>query len=457
MKTTFMAICISILPIVVLTTPTLVRAANGKSKVTFTGGLFFADERNDTKTSFPLNPDITPYRGAANVVWHLIIKTGDKEDTVAGGVVGWDGKFKTNLEFKNPPQKAKARIKFFLKNAKWHLEGPLGGEYNVKTEWIEFNPAKDGTVSFGSDAPYAGTTYHEAMHVFASVNEAWNFGKVSGWEQGDLLKVVWPNYKVEDGEIVTNDNGDPVGDGMSNATSKRIKINYGKWKGDFGTVYHEYGHVVQQRTVALPFGDYCQIESMASTYEEGDGCWHNTDSQEFKDAAFQEGWAIFYEYSTANFVVPGINDNQYDVYQQAEFRSVNPYDDENEGNAASVLVDLMDNHYDEHGSTLENFQLSEKTKEDGSTFYYYDFDQVTEAGFDSIHWDFQGVLAILSHLAVTDNTEDVGIKEYVDELVVMCDQYKWKCKNWDDSYFNSFTKTSWVNLNFNTAPDPYEW
>lgn len=420
------------------------------------GSLFFFDERDADLVPFPLPDD--NYRPLANVPYSIVIKQGGQQKILGYGITHTNGAIIHTLEI----QQAKATpatlsLVFALKNSQWQMQDVFGKPYLMKSAALPFNPTQDGILDFGAMAPVYGTLTHQAAHVFTSVAEAWMYASDAGWTQGDPVTVIWPNYQVNNGKLVTDANGNPQPDGMSNATAKTIRINFGKWLTDHGTIYHEYGHVVQQRIVTLSNPGYCWGESQAPDYEDGDGCWHNNNSQEYPGASFIEGWANFIQYGIANYVLPEYNDNAFKVYQQAESRSINPLDDTNEANVAAVLVDLLDTRVDSHGEETEHFQLKPITT-DGKTWYYYDFWQTLPAGKDEIEWTVAGLLGVLAHVSGGASPPTIGIKEYLAELRVLCDEHGWECADtaWDDR-FGQLTRTSWVNLAEDTAPTPYPW
>jgi len=425
-----------------------------KTYITVKGQFVFADERNDSKTSFELPDD--GHRGAANVKYQIFLKQNNSEQVVATGLTDWDGKFKSKIKFINPPDTTfKTYVIFSLKNNKFYVESPLEKLYTIMVFPMAFNPSHSQTVDFGTKMPYVGSEFHHALHVYATINEAWNYGSVNDWDQGDVLRVIWPNYKVKNGKIVLKADGNPEGNGMSNATANRIELNFGKWNKP-GVAYHEYGHVMQKRIVPLYFPGYCLLEKQNTEWTSG--CWHSFKGQEQKGTGLIEGWAHLYKYVVADFVIPEINNNHFVAYDQAEYRDKNIFDDQNEGNAAAVLVDLMDHHYDSHPEFDEHFELYEKTNSDGSTWFYYDLDQVLPAGSDKVEWNFSGLLYVLKRLSLYEDLGEVGIKEYMDEVDLICDDWNWECSSplWDDK-FDSMTKTGWVNLEEDTAPVPYEW
>ncbi|MBI4238464.1 MAG: hypothetical protein HY696_08630 [Deltaproteobacteria bacterium] len=420
------------------------------------GNLSFFDERDAALVPFPLPDD--HFRPLANVPYAVVIKQGGKQKIVGYGITHTNGAIIHQLEIqkaKNEP--ATLTLLFTLQNNLWRMKDVLGKPYQMQSAALPFNPTQSGALDFGAMAPVYGTLSHQAAHVFTSVEEAWMYGTDGGWTQDDPLTVIWPNYKIAGGKIVTDPSGNPLADGMSNASASTMRINFSKWLDDHGTIYHEYGHVIQQRLVTIPNPGYCWVEAQATNYTEGDGCWHNTESQEYPAAAFIEGWADFYEYSVANYVLPEYNDNAYVMYVEAETRTINPLDDTNEGNVAAVLVDLLDTAIDSHAAQTEHFQIKPITT-GTTTTYYYDFTQTLLDGTDQLGWTFSGLLAVLAHLNETGVTQEVGIEAFIAELRTMCVEQAWACAEatWDE-HFDQLAQTSWVNLQANTAPTPYPW
>jgi len=481
---------ILLLAAVILTINSAQAYGPNKYTVTVKGKLIYQDQRPDDKTPFPLPNGGFGFRGAANVTYKIFVLypvlagfvpsakvnlpplKGAKY--IGGGIVGWDGQYQTKIVFFSNflnnwmDIDLPIYIRFDLENTKFHVKNHKDKVYSAYTKFIWFNPSDGGTVSFGTQNPIANTKFNKAMHVFASINEAWNYGAVNGWNQGEALPVVWPNYKLnDDGDIDRDANGNPK-HGGSNATADRIKLKEKIWDSP-QTPYHEYGHVVDKRTGDLNSGGYewpysCMLESYNTAWSEDKGCWHSAKGHEDKNVAMTEGWANFYRFAVADHVIPEFNNNQF-AWPGSENRCVNPYDDENEMNAAAVLVDLMDRNVDSHGLTKEDFQLKEKNNDDGTQWYYYDIqNQKMPAGADTINWNFSGLLSLLKDLgassdisAYKDGTVTVnGIKEYMVELVNKCKAYNWQCKQWQELFID-LANTSWVNLEEDTAPNPYEW